>query len=274
MTDNSRQTGPIERQPAIFIPHGGGPCFFMDWPDVWDRMAEHLRGVAATLPQRPAALVVMSGHWETDRVTVTTGTHPQLIYDYYGFPAHTYELQYPAPGSSKLAEYIQKLLAKAGIASGGDAYRGFDHGVFIPLMLAFEKADIPVVEISLPLNATAEDVMEIGRALAPLRDENVLLVGAGMTYHNLRRFLRPDAEADEQSRHFDDWLYWAVSEEPNQRSSRLARWTDAPFAQDCHPKAEHLLPLMFVAGAAGTDPGVRDYSDTVMGKALSGFRFG
>ncbi|MFT8951609.1 MAG: class III extradiol ring-cleavage dioxygenase [Gluconobacter sp.] len=274
MTDNSRQAGHGKRQPAVFIPHGGGPCFFMDWPDVWDQMAEHLRGLAGTLPQRPAALVVMSGHWETDQVTVTTGASPPLIYDYYGFPAHTYELQYQAPGSPELAEHIQQLLAKAGIASVGDVYRGFDHGVFIPLMLAFEKADIPVIEISLPLNATAKDVMEIGRALAPLRDENVLLVGAGMTYHNLRRFLRQDAEADEQSRHFDDWLHLAVEAAPEQRESLLARWAGAPFAQDCHPKAEHLLPLMFVAGAAGTDRGVRDYSDTVMGKALSGFRFG
>ncbi|OAG74660.1 aromatic ring-opening dioxygenase LigA [Gluconobacter japonicus] len=274
MTDISATKVDVERQPVLFVPHGGGPCFFMDWPHVWDHMGEHLRGIGKTLPRRPSAIVVMSGHWETDRPTVTSGKAPPLIYDYYGFPEHTYALQYPAPGSPVLANQVRRLLERAGIASDEDDQRGFDHGVFIPFMLAFPEADIPVVELSLPHHASAEDVMKIGRALEPLRDENVLLVGAGMSYHNLRRFLRPDVEADRQSIQFDGWLTKAVEAAPSQRASLLASWEDAPCARVCHPEAEHLMPLMFVAGAAGIDPGSRDYSDTVMGKALSGFRFG
>lgn len=274
MVDISEQTVEVKRQPVLFIPHGGGPCFFMDWPHVWDRMGAHLRDIGKTLPRRPSAIVVVSGHWETDRPTVTTGKAPPLIYDYYGFPEHTYALQYPAPGSPEVAHRVRRLLEDAGIASDEDDQRGFDHGVFIPFLLAFPEAEIPVVELSLPRHASAVDVMAIGEALAPLRDENILLVGTGMSYHNLRRFLRPDKEADEHSRQFNAWLHQAVTSFPSQRASALASWKDAPFAKDCHPEAEHLLPLMFVAGAAGTESGHRDYNDTVMGKALSGFRFG
>ncbi|WP_167626878.1 DODA-type extradiol aromatic ring-opening family dioxygenase [Gluconobacter thailandicus] len=274
MTDISAKKVDGKRQPVIFMPHGGGPCFFMGWSPVWDRMEEHLRGIGSTLPRRPSAIVVMSGHWETDRPTVTSGETPLLIYDYYGFPEHTYALQYPAPGSRDLARQVRHLLEEAGIAGDEDDQRGFDHGVFIPFMLAFPEADIPVVELSLPHHASADQVMNIGRALEPLRDQNVLLVGAGMSYHNLRRFLRPDAEAAHHSIQFDNWLTQAVEAAPSQRASLLASWEDAPCAKACHPESDHLMPLMFVAGAAGTDPGSRDYSDTIMGKALSGFRFG
>ena len=192
MVDLSEQTVEGTCQPGLFIPHGGGPFFFMDWPHVWDRMGAHLRDIGKTLPRRPSAIVVVSGHWETDRPTVTTGKAPPLIYDYYGFPEHTYALQYPAPGSPEVAHHVRRLLEDAGIASDEDDQRGFDHGVFIPFLLAFPEAEIPVVELSLPRHASAVDVMAIGEALAPLRDENILLVGTGMSYHNQRRFLRPD----------------------------------------------------------------------------------
>lgn len=139
MVDISEQTVEVKRQPVLFIPHGGGPCFFMDWPHVWDRMGAHLRGIGKTLPRRPSAIVVVSGHWETDRPTVTTGKAPPLIYDYYGFPEHTYALQYPAPGSPEVAYHVKHLLEDAGIASDEDDQRGFDHGVFIPFCLLFRK---------------------------------------------------------------------------------------------------------------------------------------
>ncbi|MBB2169303.1 dioxygenase [Gluconacetobacter aggeris] len=262
------------RQPVLFLPHGGGPCFFMDWPDTWDHMAAYLRGLAATLPRRPDAILAVSGHWETDVPTVTAAPHPPLIYDYYGFPAHTYRLRYPAPGSPELAARVRALLDAAGIANAEDPARGFDHGVFIPFMLAFEQADIPIVELSLRRDMNAKAEMQVGAALRPLRDQNVLIAATGMTYHNLAHFMAPDPASDAAARTFDNWLAQAVEAPPEQRREALLHWDRAPGALQCHPRPEHLLPLMVAAGAAGQDPGRRDYSDTIMGKALSGFRFG
>ena len=262
------------RQPVLFLPHGGGPCFFMDQADMWDRMAAYLRGVAATLPQRPDGIVVMSSHWETGAPTVTSGAHPPLIYDYSGFPAHTYQLRHPAPGSPRLAADVCALLDRVAIPCAQDPDRGFDHGVFIPFMLAFPHADIPIVEVSLQRDLNAAMEMRIGAALQPLRARNVLIVGTGMTYHNLHHFMAQNPQSNAVSREFDTWLAHAVEAPPAIRTEALTQWTHAPGARICHPRPEHLLPLMFAAGAAGMDRGIRDYSDTVMGKALSGFRFG
>lgn len=262
-----------ERQPVLFLPHGGGPCFFMDWPG-WEKMETYLRGVASSLSRKPAAILVVSGHWETAVPTVTTAENPSLLYDYYGFPKHTYELRYPVPGSRALAARVRALLGEAGIASAGDDGRGLDHGVFIPFMLAFPDADIPVVELSLNEDMDAAEEIRIGQALAPLRDENVLIVATGMSYHNLRQFMTGDPATDAVSREFDAWLTRSVEADAKQRDTALLSWEQAPGARVCHPREEHLLPIMFAAGAAGQDRGVRDYSDTVMGKALSGYRFG
>nr|WP_099287492.1 class III extradiol ring-cleavage dioxygenase [Gluconobacter kondonii] len=262
------------RQPVLFLPHGGGPCFFMEWGNTWDRMAAYLRSVSGTLPRRPDAIVVMSGHWETDEMRVGSAPHPPLIYDYYGFPPHTYQLEYPVPGAPDVAAKALGLLRDAGVVCATDPGRGLDHGVFIPFMLAFPDASIPVVEISLPRTMGAADVLQLGQVLEPLRSENILLVGTGMTYHNMRYLMRPDAVSDARSVAFDNWLQSAVEAPSDLRRSRLMDWERAPFARDCHPQPEHLLPLMFAAGAAGTDAGHRDYSDVIMGKALSGFRFG
>lgn len=274
MPDLSPVSQHPKRQPVLFLPHGGGPCFFMDWPDTWDTMAAYLRDIPHTLPQKPDAILVISGHWETRVPTVTSGTQPPLIYDYYGFPPHTYHLKYDVPGSPELAETVQHLLKDAGIPAEADAERGLDHGVFIPFMLAFEKADIPVVELSLQQDMDPALHLRIGQALAPLRDQNILIVGTGMTYHNLRHFMAANPQSDDASHQFDTWLADAVTQPATLRNQALIQWEDAPSARICHPREEHLLPLMVVAGAAGTDGGVRTYSDTVMGKSLSGFTFG
>lgn len=168
-----------ERQPALFLPHGGGPCFFMDWAG-WDKMEAHLQSVATTLPRKPSAILVVSGHWETRVPTVTTAEKHSLLYDYYGFPDHTYHLKYPAPGSPVLAARVRSLLTQADIPSAEDDSRGLDHGVFIPFMLAFPEADIPIVELSLREDMNAAEELRVGRALAPLRDENILIVATGM----------------------------------------------------------------------------------------------
>jgi aromatic ring-opening dioxygenase catalytic subunit (LigB family) len=267
------------RLPTLFIPHGGGPCFFMEWTmgpkDTWDRMAAYLRGIGGAVGARPKAVLVISAHWEEDRPTVTTGAAPALIYDYYGFPEHTYTLQYPAPGSPELAGRVRALLAAAGIESGADAARGFDHGVFIPFLLIYPEADVPIVQLSLRGDLDPAAHLAIGRALAPLRDEDVLIVGSGLSYHNLRAFLSMDARADGAAARFDAWLAEAVEEEDAAvRAETLAAWRAAPAALECHPRSEHLMPLFVAAGAAGADRGRRTYSDRVLGKAVSGFQFG
>jgi aromatic ring-opening dioxygenase catalytic subunit (LigB family) len=263
--------------PCLFVPHGGGPCFFIDGPppfsrETWQKMAEYLRGVRAAIGARPKAILVISGHWDAKRPTVNTASTHSLYYDYYGFPEHTYRLAYPAKGSPELAARVRDLLAKSGVASDEEANRGLDHGVFVPFMLMFPDADIPIVQLSQREDMDAAAHLAIGRALAPLRDENVLIVGSGMSYHNLREFFR-GGKGDAEAAAFDSWLAEAVAD-PADRDERLTAWRDAPGAVACHPEAEHLLPLHVVAGAAGADPGRRVYQDRIMGKALSGFQFG
>jgi aromatic ring-opening dioxygenase catalytic subunit (LigB family) len=267
------------RQPALFIPHGGGPCFFMDAPPgdphAWDAMAAYLRGIAASLPERPRAILVISAHWETERPTVMAAERPPMLFDYYGFPEHTYRLRYPAPGSPALAARVRELLAGAGIESDADVQRGFDHGVFVPFLLMFPDADIPIVQLSLRADLNPSAHLAIGRALAPLRDEGVLIVGSGMSYHNLRRFWSTDAEDVEAAHAFDAWLASSIeTADGATRDAHLADWANAPGARAAHPRSEHLLPLMVAAGAADGDRGRRTYGDRVFGKAVSGFRFG
>ena len=271
--------GNATRLPALFIPHGGGPCFFMDPPandpQAWDAMAAYLRGIAASLPAKPRAILVISAHWETPRPTVTTSARPSMLFDYYGFPEHTYRLEYPAPGSPELASRVRALLAAGGIASDEDAARGYDHGVFVPFLLMFPDADIPVVQLSLRADLDPAAHVAIGRTIAPLRDEGVLIVGSGMSYHNLRRFWSTDAADVEAARGFDAWLTEAVeTRDTDAREAKLVAWANAPGARSAHPRSEHLLPLMVAAGAGGDDAGRRAYSDRVFGKAVSGFAFG
>lgn len=260
--------------PSFFLPHGGGPCFFMDWspPDTWRGMEAFLRGAVAALP-KPRAVVVISGHWHAPAFTAGAHPAPPLIYDYYGFPPHTYELTYPAAGAPALAADIAGLLAGAGLPAAVDDTRGLDHGVFIPFKLIYPDADIPVVPLSLHENMDAEMHLMAGQALAPLRDDNVLIVGSGMSFHNLRLLMTGRADTPEAAA-FDDWLTNAATATPLSRTRQLANWESAPGAQIAHPEAEHLLPLMIAAGAAGDDAGMRIYHEKVMSAPISAYRFG
>ncbi len=262
-------------QPSLFIPHGGGPCFFMEWTmgprDTWDSMAAWLRGLAATLPARPKAVLVISGHWEEDAFAVTGAASPPLIYDYYGFPEHTYRLQYPAPGEPALAGRIIRLLSDAGLPARMDTARGFDHGVFIPFMLIFPEADIPIVQMSLHHSLDPELHLRAGRALAPLRDEGVLIVGSGMSYHNMQGFGAPNSK--QVSQQFDAWLNETLCDGTVNQAA-LARWQTAPAAPAAHPREEHLIPLMAAAGAGGGAAAKRIYNDHALGVTVSAFRFG
>jgi len=259
-------------QPSLYIPHGGGPCFFMPDPHgIWSGMAAYLRSLAASLPERPRALLVVSGHWEEAAFALTgSEAHPGLIFDYYGFPPETYRLTWPAPGAPRLAERAAGLLREAGLPAAIDASRGFDHGVFVPLKVAFPDAEVPVVQMS--LHASFDPALHVaaGEALTPLREEGVLVLGSGMSFHNLRAM--GDPRVAEPSRAFDSWLAETAAAAPTQRRARLSRWTDAPWARLCHPREEHLLPLMVTAGASAA-PGTRDYGEMVLGGAISAFRF-
>jgi aromatic ring-opening dioxygenase catalytic subunit (LigB family) len=266
------------RMPTFYIPHGGGPCFFMDWPypspNPWTSLADWLTQLPSTLPQPPRAVLVISGHWESDPIAVNVQQRPPLLYDYYGFPEHTYRLQYPAPGDPQLAADIRGLLVDAGIPSTTDAKRGLDHGVFVPFLLVYPNADMPVVQMSLQQGLDPAAHLKLGAALAPLRDQGVLIVGSGMSFHNLR-VRSMENELIPGSQLFDDWLGHTVCQpDIEARKAGLTHWAQAPAARYAHPREEHLMPLLVAAGAAGKDVGVRTFNDVMMGWRISGFRFG
>jgi aromatic ring-opening dioxygenase catalytic subunit (LigB family) len=268
-------TAGANRQPAIFLPHGGGPCFFMDWTwgpaDTWNATKNFLEGLAATLPDPPKALLVVSGHWEEPAFMVSSAARPGLIFDYSGFPEHTYRLTWPAPGDPALAARVAELLNGAGLPSAVDSTRGFDHGVFVPLKVAFPAAKIPVVTLSLATSLDPAQHLSAGRALAPLRDQGVLIIASGMSFHNLRAYIQP--ETRERARAFDTWLTDAVEAPASERDALLAHWREAPFAAFAHPREEHLIPLMVAAGAGLESRGTRIFHDEPMGAAISAYRF-
>jgi aromatic ring-opening dioxygenase catalytic subunit (LigB family) len=264
------------RQPTLFLPHGGGPCFWMEFPPpfgphAWDGLRDYLAGIVASLPERPKAFVVATAHWEEGQPTVSTSAAPGMLFDYYGFPAHTYELSYPAPGDPALAADVKRLLEAAGLPVGENAKRGFDHGVFVPMLIVDPEAEIPVVMLSIERGLDPERHIAIGKALAPLRDEGVVIVGSGMSYHDLRRFGDGDGRA---STAFDAWLDETATADAPTREARLIRWSEAPAARACHPREEHLIPLMVVAGAAGESAGEHSFRGVIGGKTISAFRFG
>lgn len=263
------------RMPTFFISHGGGPCFFMDWQPAheWDALADYLRTLPSTLPQAPKALLVISAHWEEAVPTVTTAENPPLIFDYYGFPAHTYQLSWPASGSPTLAQHIQQLLSDAGIACNTDAQRGFDHGTFIPMLLSFPQADIPTVQLSIYQHLDPATHYALGKALAALRDQGVLIIGSGFSYHNMRGY--NTQAAIETSAKFDDWLTKSVTlTDDAEREKQLTHWENAPEARSCHPRSEHLVPLFVAAGAAHDAQAKCDFKGQVLGVTTSCFRFG
>jgi aromatic ring-opening dioxygenase catalytic subunit (LigB family) len=265
-----------DRMPVVYVPHGGGPWPFVDIgfgdPAEWEGLRRYLTELSAVTAERPRALLVISAHWEERVPTVMSAPRPPMLYDYYGFPQASYEITWPAPGEPVLAARVRELLSSAGIESAEDASRGFDHGTFVPLKLTYPEADIPCVQLSLQRGLDPAQHLAIGRALMPLREEGVLLVGSGMSYHNMRGFGSPGGRA--ASIPFDEWLRETIGLDAAERDARRARWQDAPSARACHPREEHLLPLMVIAGAAGADRGRVPYSDTLRGTRVSAAHFG
>jgi len=265
----------MSKLPTVFIPHGGGPCFFMDWnpPGMWDAMGAYLKHLPEDAGEKPRALLIVSAHWEEPEFTVSTKPNPALHYDYYGFPEHTYHLNWPAPGDPALAARVRALAAQAGITVRADAGRDYDHGVFVPMLMAFPDADIPTVQLSLKAGLDPDEHRALGRALAPLRDEGVLIIGSGMSFHSIPRLMGRGSGSGPASHAFDGWLRRTVETDP----AALRDWAQAPNARDCHPREEHLLPLMVVAGAGAGDPGRTSYHEDSLGPtgiAISAFQFG
>lgn len=263
------------RMPVVFIPHGGGP-----WPFVetgfpkheLEALAGYLRGVHHLPPEPPRALLVVSAHWEAAVPSVMTSPQPPMLFDYSGFPEESYRLSWPAPGNPGLAARVRGLLDEAGILNGEDGTRGFDHGTFVPLMLAYPRAEVPTIQLSLENGLDPAQHIELGRALRPLRDEGVFIVASGMTFHNLRAFRHPSAVPVSET--FDAWLRGVMAEEPEARNAALTGWASAPGARQAHPREEHLLPLMVAAGAAGNDRAVLGFGGTAFGVRLSSYHFG
>jgi aromatic ring-opening dioxygenase catalytic subunit (LigB family) len=231
-----------------------------------------LQQIAGELESKPTSVLLISAHWEADSFTVSGSSDPALLFDYSGFPAHTYQLQYAAPGNPALARTVQEMLLSNGISCCMDAERGLDHGAFVPLKLVFPDADIPVVQLSLKRSLDAAEHLAVGRALAPLRTQGVLIIGSGSSYHNLALAPGP---ARVESERFDHWLTTTLKlTDPVERHQRLLAWEQAPCALEAHPRAEHLLPLMVVTGAAEGAPGKQAFSQVVLGARISGYRFG
>lgn len=261
----------MRTQPVFYLPHGGGPCFFMPDPTgQWTGMANFLKSLPEQLPQTPKAILIVSGHWEADGFAFSGIDRPGLIYDYYGFPQHTYSLPYPVPGAPWLAQQAATALNAAGIKASIDPVRGLDHGVFIPIKVAFPDATVPVVEMSLDHGLDPALHIKAGAALKALRDDNVLILATGMSFHNMRGFGNPNATAPSQA--FDQWLTDTLALPSPERNAALTDWEQAPAARVSHPREEHLIPAMVAAGAA-EGPGTRIYNELVLRTALSAFRF-
>lgn len=259
------------RMPAMYLPHGGGPSFFMtgERKRLYQPTEDLLRSIRGMLPASPAAILIATAHWETAVPSFAGGRQPELIYDYDGFPPETYALKYGAPGHPELAERACALIRKAGHPAVVDPHHGWDHGVFIPLKVMFPDADIPVVAMSLHASLDPALHCELGAALRSLRDEGVLIVGAGMSFHNLRDF----SAAAPASHAFHDWLDSALCGGWVERSRRLAQWSAAPGGRASHPREEHLIPLMIASGAGSDLPARRIWRGSVGPSCLAAWAF-
>jgi len=238
----------------VFIPHGGGPLPLLNEPG-HAAMNRFLRELPTTIA-KPEAIIVISAHWEEPVITITAATSPPLLFDYYGFPAETYQYQYPAPGNPELAEHFQGMLQQAGIGANLDLVRGFDHGMFVPLIMMYPEADIPCIQISLAVSLDAAEHIRIGQALGKLKNENLLILGSGFSFHNMQVMVsKKDDSTDHGNQEFETWLAQTCSNQnlsEKERETRLVDWELAPHARYCHPREEHLLPLQVCYGIAGS----------------------
>jgi len=265
MTDDSANPAASDgRMPAIYLGHGAPPLLE---DAVW---MKELGGWARDLP-RPSAILIVSAHWQTAPMALSATTPVPLVYDFYGFPEQYYRLRYDAPAAPDLAARVRALMpATEPVLERPN--RGLDHGAWVPLKAMYPAADIPVLQLSMP-DLDPQHLFDVGRRLAPLRDEGVLIIGSGLTYHNMRGFGQPQSTPVAEV--FEEYLNQAISA-PDEatRDDMLVNWAKAPAARAAHPREDHLIPLMVVAGAAGADSGRRIFVDHVMAVNMASYVFG
>jgi 4,5-DOPA dioxygenase extradiol len=233
----------VEKMPALFVSHGA-PTFALE-PGL---AGAQLNALGRALG-RPAAIVIVSPHWTTRGVEISSSTHPSTVYDFGGFPEALYKLTYAAPGDPELALRIADLLTQAGIDSKLNSSQGFDHGVWVPLRYLYPDANVPVVQVSMPARLGSDEALALGRALAPLSEGGILVIGSGSLTHNLYEFRRGHADKAEYARDFTMWIREAVLTDDQERMRRALEV--APHADRAHPTPEHFLPLLVALGAAG-----------------------
>ena len=265
----SNTTG--EKAQIVYFSHGGGPLPILG-DESHKAMIEFLKQLPSHL-ERPDSILVISAHWEEDVATLLGARRPPLFYDYYGFPDEAYAVTYPAPGNADLASRVVGLLQDSKIHSRIDAERGFDHGLFIPLKLMYPRADIPSLQISLLRGLDPAVHIALGRALRGLRNENILIIGSGFSFHNLSAFSWGGAdEPDPRNDAFQTWLIEICTSSSSQqeRERHLVEWEKAPSARYCHPREEHLMPLHVCVGVAER-PATPIFDDYILGKRATAF---
>ncbi len=257
----------------IYISHGGGPLPLLGEPS-HQAMVDFMQQLSDRL-HPPEAILVISAHWEESCATLLGAKNPTLFYDYYGFPAESYTIEYPAPGNPLLADQVVSLMAQAGIAAAIDPERGFDHGVFIPLKLMYPDATIPAQQLSLLKGLDPAQHLALGRVLRQLKQENILVIGSGFSFHNLQAFDWQGTQvADLHNDAFQDWLIETCTGDypQTEREQRMLDWQEAPGARYSHPREEHLMPL-HVCLAMAEGPATKIFDDYILGKRAVAFQW-
>ncbi|EOD45480.1 Extradiol ring-cleavage dioxygenase class III enzyme subunit B [Neofusicoccum parvum] len=265
----------MSRAPVVCISHGGGPMPILGDPE-HDKIVKSLRERVPDIlklgtPEQPRAIVLVTAHWSERNPTISNAQKHSLLYDYYGFPPESYKLKYDAPGAPDVANEVAEALKAEGLKPEFDEDRGWDHGVFVPMLLINPKADVPIVQMSVLRSENPADHYRMGRALSKLRDSNVAILGSGFpSIHNLRAMfsgMTHDPSFKSRNSAWSRAVNEAVKEEKvEERQKKLEEWRKFPGAYDMHPRggAEHFLPLIVCAGAAGEGQG-KTYSDKFMG---------
>lgn len=231
----------ISTLPGLFISHGS-PMLAIE-PE---QVGPALHRLSINLP-RPRAIVVMSAHWESQALEVSTSSRPETWHDFGGFPRELYQLRYPAPGDAILAERMIQMLTHSGMPAHANSLRPRDHGVWMPLLHMYPEADIPVLQISLPVHFSAAQIYQVGQILAPLRHEQILLIGSGSITHNLAElsWAEEQASTPEWASGFRNWVVHQLN---NDDFAAVLDWKQAPHVRRNHPTLEHLSPLFFAMG--------------------------
>lgn len=264
------------KMPVYYVSHGGGPWPWMDSAKhYFADLAHCLAAIPTQLPTAPRAILMVSAHWESQHAfLIQAQAKPSMLYDYYGFPDHTYHVQYPAKGEPELAVHLQQLLLNAQIPAQLHTERGYDHGAFVTGFSMYPDANIPMLQLSINANYDPKLHLELGKALRPLRKEGILIIGSGASYHNLR-LMGPEGALP--SAQFDAWLEETLLiANPLQRNQALIAWERAPAARIAHAREDHLVPLFVVAGAAESDDKVTRIlnSTDTSGIINASYRFG